>query len=202
MSKDVPTRTRARADRVNQACNLGELLSDYGYAVVPDEHREQQFACTLHGRDGKPSARYYPVSNSTYCWVCQKTRDPIAYVMEHESVEFPEAIRLLEQRIGLDPLPWDDDDGVERPRTEVEKIEEMALRRTTYAAEKERTQKLLDGMTRDRDLDAPTLLLFWEVFDRVDHGMARESWPESKGITALEHLRQRAFEKLGRSLSD
>ncbi len=199
MNDEAPTRSRARADRVNRACNLGDLLSHYGYNVVPDEHREQQFPCTLHGRDGKASARYYPVSNSTYCWVCHKTRDPIAYVMEHENIGFPEAIRFLEDRLGLDPLPWSDD--FERPQTEVDKINEMALRRTTYAAEHERTRKLLDNLTRDRDLDAPTLLLFWEVFDRVDHGITREQWPEAKAISAMEHLRQRVFEKLGRSLS-
>lgn len=198
MSEEAQTRSRARADRVNRSCNLAELLADYGYNVLADDTREQQFACTLHGRDGKPSARYYPVSNSTYCWVCHKTRDPIAYVMEHESIGFPEAVRFLEDRLGLDPLPWSDD--VERPRTEVEKIDEMARRRTTYAAEYERTRKLLDNLTRDRDLDAPTLLLFWEVFDRVDYGITREQWPEAKAVTAMEHLRQRVFEKLGRSI--
>jgi hypothetical protein len=194
VTDEVPTRMRSRADRVNRLCDLGELLNDYGYDVVPDNQREQQFACTLHGRDGKPSARYYPISNSTYCWVCHKTRDSIAYVMAHENVNFVDAIRHLEGRLGLDPLPWEDD--VERPRTEVEKIDEMARRRTTYAAERDRTQKLLDRLTEDRDLDAPSVLLFWEVFDRIDYGVERESWPEVKSIAALEHLRQRVFEKI------
>lgn len=185
---------RARADRVNQRCSIGELLREYGYAVVPDPHREQQFSCDLHGADRKPSARYYPATNSTWCWVCRKKRDPIAYVMEKEGIGFRDAIEHLERRLGLDPLPWVQDE--ERPADALDEIDDIARATASYEKERDRTTHLLEGMTRDRDLDSNTLLAFWEVLDRVDYGVNKESWDERKGIQALVRLRERILERV------
>lgn len=187
-------RLRARADRVNAECKLGELLSDYGYGVVQDTHREQQFACQLHGADNKPSARYYPLTNSTYCWVCQKHRDPIAYVMEHENVDFKDAIRLLEERLGLPALPWEDDQV--RPRSPVDEINRIADRPVIFDEVHQQMQRFLMSSTEERELDTKTLLLFWEVFDRIEYGVTREKWSDEQGIEGLKLLKQRVLERL------
>lgn len=198
-------RLRARADRVVEQCDLGQLLYEYGYSVVPDRHREQQFSCDLHGPDHKPSARYYGPSNTTYCWVCQKTRDAISYVQEKEHVGFREAIETLERRLGLDPLPWEDD----RERGPTPQQEQQALARPTRSFEEERRrmEKFLDGLTRDRlderpghhVLDCPSLLSYWEAFDRIDYGVAKENWPEAKGSEGLRKLYDRVLEKIKRA---
>jgi hypothetical protein len=187
-------RLRARAERVKTECDLGKLLQDYGYAVVPDRHREQQFACDLHGVDNKPSARLYGHNNTTYCWVCQKTRDPISYVMEKEYKNFREAVEMLEQQLGLPPLPWSDEDN--RPVKVEDEISKILTKKVSFEEEKERLRKFLDTLTAERDLDAKTLLSFWEVFDRVDYGVARENWPEAKGAAAIVGLRERVMQKL------
>ena len=192
-------RLRARADRVNQEADLGEMLSEWGYAVVPDRQREQQFSCDLHGPDNKPSARYYGLSNSTYCWVCQQKRDAIAYVMEKELMGFREAVEHLEVRCGLAPLPWDDDrDAPKTPEQEFE--ESTATRAGTYEEERDRLRSFLDTETADRlnppALSQEKLLAFWEAFDRVEYGVARQNWDESKGSSALVALRGRVMEAL------
>lgn len=188
------SRLRARADRVNQECDLGELLQGYGYAVVPDRQREQQFSCDLHGLDNKPSARLYGHNNTTYCWVCQKKRDPISYVMEKEHLNFRGAIEQLEQRLGLPTLPWDDE--AERVLDPVDEVAEVSRADVNYETERERMRRFLDTLTAERDLDARTLLAFWEVFDRVDYGVAKQSWGEPKGVEALTQLRGRLMERL------
>lgn len=191
------SRLRARADRVNQECDLGELLQGYGYAVVPDRQREQQFSCDLHGMDNKPSARLYGHNNTTYCWVCQKKRDAIAYVMEKEHLNFRDAIEQLEQRLGLPKLPWDDEaQRVPDPVDEVAEVAGAAHSEASYESERERVRRFLDTLTSERDLDARTLLAFWEVFDRVDYGVAKQSWGEAKGVEALTQLRTRLMERL------
>ena len=187
-------RLRARADRVNERCNLGELLYEYGYAVVPDPYREQPFSCGLHGADRKPSARYYPSTNSTWCWVCRKKRDPIAYVMEMEGVGFRDAVDHLERRLGLEPLPWTQDEDC--PVDVRDEIDEIARNSASYEQEHDRTVHLLDGLSLDRDLDANTMLAFWEVLDRVDYGVSKESWGESKGVQALVRLREKVLKRV------
>jgi len=190
-------RLRARADRVNQECDLGELLQGYGYAVVPDRHREQQFACDLHGVDNKPSARYYGLNNTTYCWVCQKKRDAIAYVMEKENLNFAQAVDQLEQRLGLAALPWDDEaEEAARVANPMDALDEIARHDVSYETERERLRTFLDTLTTERDLDRKTLLSFWEVFDRIDYGIAKQSWAPPKGIAAMVQLRERLMERL------
>lgn len=186
-------RLRARADRVKQECDLGALLQEYGYAVVPDRHREQQFSCDLHGPDNKPSARLYGHNNTTYCWVCQKTRDPISYMMEKELINFREAVERLEERLGLPPLPWSDEKN--KPVDVADEIEAMAHTSASYEDEKMRVGKFLQSLTTDRDLDMESLLSFWEVYDRIDYGVARQNWPENKGAVAMLKLLERIKKK-------
>jgi len=191
------TRLRARADRVNEECDLGELLQGYGYAVVPDRQREQQFSCDLHGMDNKPSARLYGHNNTTYCWVCQEKRDPIAYVMAKENLNFVQAVDQLEQRLGLAPLPWDDEmDAAARPVDPTDALDEIVRDEASYEDERERLRTFLDTLTAERETDARTLLSFWEVFDRIDYGVARQEWGERKGLAALAQLRERLLERL------
>jgi hypothetical protein len=189
-------RMRARAERVKIECDLGALLQEYGYAVFPDRHREQQFSCDLHGVDNSPSARLYGHNNTTYCWACGKTRDPISYVMEKELKNFRGAVEYLEKKMGLPPLPWSDEQ--QRPVTvedEITKIEKVSTT-VTYEQAKQRLGKFLESLTTDRDVGASALLSFWEVYDRVDYGVARENWEEHKGAAAMEGLRERVMQKL------
>lgn len=192
-------RMRARADRVKTECDLGELLQNYGYTVVPDKQREQQFQCDLHGLDNKPSARFYGHNNTSFCWVCQKTRDPISYVMEKELVNFREAIEFLEKKLGLAALPWSDEgDRPVEVENEIEKIEKGHIA-VTYEKAKATLHRFLTLETQDRfspgSLDMRSLLSFWEVFDRVDYGVARENWSDAKGAAGMVALHERALKK-------
>lgn len=188
-------RLRARADRVKEEADLGELLAEWGYMVVPDRQREQQFSCDLHGPDHKPSARYYGLSNSTYCWVCQVQRDAIQWVMEKEMLDFRGAIEHLEDRLGLPPLPWDDDR--ERRVSAEDEVAEASVRPVrSYEQERDRLRTILRDLTDDRQLARDDLLAFWEVFDRIDYGIAKQNWEEAKGASATARLRERVMEKV------
>jgi DNA primase len=197
MEAKARSRMRARADRVLEEVDLGEILQEYGYAVVPDRMREQQFSCDLHGHDNKPSARFYGHDNTTYCWVCRKKRDAINYVMEKELLDFREAVEYLEQRLGLDRLPWSDEGEAPRRQTPEEIVAAaQTVPDATYEEERDRLRRFLDSITRERDLDSDDLLAFWEVYDRIDYGVARQSWGEDKGHAAVARLRERVMQKL------
>jgi len=193
-------RLMRRALRVNEKSDLGEILQEYGYMVVPDAHREQQFACDLHGQDNKPSARFYGGTNSFHCFACAKSRDVIEFIRDKEQVSFKRAIEILEQRLNLPPLPWEDEDNEDDPRDETEReIDAIANKVITYEEDQTRLRQFLDGLTKDRDLDAPALLKFWEVFDRIDYHVREDQWTENKGKVALKSLHEQVIERLKES---
>ena len=189
-------RLKRRALRINEQNDLGELLREYGYDVMSDAHREQQFACDLHGPDNKPSARFYGGTNSFHCFACAKSRDPIEFIIDKEQVGFKKAIEILEQRLKLPPLPWEDEDNPD-PRDETEReIDEISNKGVTYEEDQTRLKHFLDSLTKERDLDASTLLKFWEVFDRIDYHVREDQWAENKGKMALKSLHDQVMERL------
>ena len=195
VDEKLSPRDFARFKRLNRAVDLGKMLQGYGYDVYPDEHREQQFRCDLHGPDNKPSARFYPETNSTYCWVCQKARGPVDYFMEIEGYMARQAIERLETIHGLPSLPWSDDVASQEEQVASwiqGKIDNPEG--PSFKDNRTRVRKLLESATTERDLDMDTILKMWEVFDRIDHGMRNEEWTEAQGNTAVIQLRSNLME--------
>jgi len=50
--------------------------------------------CPFH-EDRNPSMRYYPESNTVYCFSCHRSWDTIAFVMERDGMTFSETVRKL-----------------------------------------------------------------------------------------------------------
>jgi hypothetical protein len=150
-----------RRGRIRAVVKIADLLRDYGYAVRGHDH-EQQFSCDLHGdgSDSKPSARYYPKSNSFYCWACGRTRDPVALVEEKEGLSLPQALKALETRYGLPELVG----ATERDFGEV-----LASLGTVdeYEEERRRARVFLSNITTERAIALEVVLKLWESYDRV-----------------------------------
>lgn len=177
---------------------MGELLVDFGYGIYPDSSREQQFNCDLHGPDNKPSARYYPQSNSTYCFACQKARGPIDYVIEKEGLSFKEACDFLERKANLPSLPWEDDGdetSTPRPNT-VSEIETIQQSSSSFEEEFHRVDCLLINTIREKELDLGSCLAFAEALDCIEYSVEKQGWTEQKGKQALQKLRLKMLERL------
>jgi DNA primase len=174
------------------------VLYDYGYAVNPDGgDREQQFQCDLHGdgRDGKPSGRVYPSSNSMYCFACGRARDAVALAMEKEGLSFGDALTKLEGRYGLPPLPdsLTDLDDVHEPTL----AELFAEQPTSYTDAQARADLFLKRITSARALPMLDILQLWQEFDRVQHGVAREGWSDGQAAAAIDRVRLTARMSVG-----
>jgi len=201
---DKHARARAAADRIREKVPIIRVLSALGYEDIrPDGgDREQQFRCDLHGsgHDDKPSARVYPDSNSWYCFGCGLTRDAIQTIRAKQGVGFWEAVKVLEQAYGLEPLPFDY--GIdERGDDALASVRANLDRRTTFEDEEKRTRRLVENLTTDRDLPLERLLAFWEAFDKVVYyvrGPRGEDgiWDEHKGKRMIAALRERILEKI------
>jgi DNA primase len=178
---------RRRLERIKQDIPIVEVLRDYGYAVRVDSgQREQQFSCNLHGdgKDGKPSARVYPGSNSWYCFACDRTRDAVATVREREGIGFKEALQLLEHKFNLPPLPWEDEEPRQEGISLALQLDQSISPTKTFEDARREVVSLLDMLTIDRTLPLDDILPFWEGLDQLTHKVEHEEIPETKGIAA------------------
>ena len=185
------SRSRRRADRIRSDLPMARVLYDYGYAVNPDGgDREQQFPCDLHGdgRDGKASGRYYPSSNSIYCFACGRARDAVALTMEKEGVKFIEALDKLEKRYGLPPIVYDGSDEEEdvRPETVADVLAEHPI---PYDDASERTDRFLRRITTSRAMSMHDTLRLWWDYDRVRYAASTEGWSDAKASATVDAVR-------------
>lgn len=78
-----------------------------GLILLADKHisnnkYEQQLSCLFHGPDNKPSARYYPNTDSLYCWKCQKKWDVFRYLWEMKGYDFFNSVEHLIKKFRID----------------------------------------------------------------------------------------------------
>ena len=85
-------------DAIRQALDIVELVGAY----LPLHRQGRNFVglCPFH-KDTKPSLQVNPERQIWKCWPCNKGGDIFSWVMEHDKVEFREAIRMAEAKVGL-----------------------------------------------------------------------------------------------------
>ena len=193
-------RAKDAADRIRAEVPIVDVLYEYGYRVHPDgEDREQQFSCDLHGdgADTKPSARVYPDSASFHCFACGRSRDAITLVREKEGVDFWAAVKALESKYGLAPLPWA---APEEPRKDkaIHKVQE-ALAHDTQTTEQvlQRVSRIIDTCCRERSVPAEQCAAFWEAHDKIKALQRENKVPESTTKGAANKVLQAVREYLG-----
>ena len=86
---------------VRARTNIVELIGES--VSLATRHGGSEFVglCPFHD-DHNPSMCVYPDRQSYRCWVCEAGGDAFSFVMKHENVSFPEAIKLLADRAGLE----------------------------------------------------------------------------------------------------
>lgn len=199
MEADDPRfrRARRRADRIRDEVPIVQVLMDYGYDVRGDGgDREEQFSCDLHGdgSDVKPSARVYPDSESWYCFACDKTRDAVETARAREGLDFWAAIKFLEKKYKLAPLP--DDTGEPYPRSLSEQLHQtLKIPGKTFEDIQRIFELRLLMATQDRLFPLNTLATWWEAFDKVSWKVAKGFLQPDKGRTLMGKLNQRVLER-------
>jgi len=84
--------------------DMGQVMKDYNtdFLMDPDLMDEVQLRCPFHGKDNKPSARFYKNTQSMFCWVCYKSWDVIQFVMEKEQIYYVRALLFIIDKYKLD----------------------------------------------------------------------------------------------------
>ena len=93
---------------------LGFFLKEDKY--IDMNGQEEQLSCPFHGKDNKPSARYYAETDTMYCWTCQKRWDVFGYLGEKKDYDFGSSVKFLVQKFGIDTSAMPDiEERVKRP---------------------------------------------------------------------------------------
>ena len=197
----MTTRNRQKIERIHDMIPMENVLAFYGYRVQPGaDGREQQFPCDLHGdgSDNRPSARAY--EDHMFCWACGVARDAIDLVQIKESATFRGAVRILEERYQLPPMPWPDMPGGadEKQPNALDEINATLQVSTTYEKETKRLQALMSSLTEERILPMRVTLRFWSIFDKVAHKVKAEEITDGAGMNAMSQLRGRIMERIQR----
>ena len=86
-------------DAVLAAADIVSVVSDY---VQLEDRGNQWFGCCPFHHEKTPSFSVTPEKNMYYCFGCHEGGDTIKFVMEMEKVRFPEAIKILARKFGVE----------------------------------------------------------------------------------------------------
>ncbi len=94
-------------DQIRDANDIVDLISEY----VPLKRRGKNFLglCPFHS-EKDPSFTVTPEKQIFYCFGCGEGGNVISFLMKHEKLSFPEAVKLLAKRANI-PLPKESFDG-------------------------------------------------------------------------------------------
>jgi len=86
-------------ERIRDATDIVALVSEY--LPLKKSGRSFKALCPFH-EDKDPSFSVNPERQSFYCFGCGKGGDVFTFVMEQDSVSFPEAVEMLARKAGVD----------------------------------------------------------------------------------------------------
>jgi len=94
-------------DELVARCDIVDVVSDY--VALNKKGGSYWGLCPFHG-EKSPSFHVVPERQSYHCFGCGKGGGSISFVMELEHLPFPEAVRLLAKRVGME-IPEEENDG-------------------------------------------------------------------------------------------
>ncbi|HMB69023.1 MAG TPA: CHC2 zinc finger domain-containing protein, partial [bacterium] len=84
---------------IRDRVDLIELIG--GYVNLKRSGRNHLGLCPFH-QEKSPSFNVNPERNIYHCFGCGVTGDAYKFLMEHDHLSFPEAVRTLAEQVGID----------------------------------------------------------------------------------------------------
>ena len=93
-------------DLILQTVDFAQILLQYGtrFTFDPRKAVEVQLHCPFHGKDNKPSARYYRNTQSIFCWKCRKAWNVVSFVKDKEGFNYGETLHYILSRFKVDKI--------------------------------------------------------------------------------------------------
>ena len=90
---------RATVDRIYATANIVDIIGDY--VTLKKKGVNYQACCPFHN-EKTPSFVVSPSKGVYKCFGCGKGGNAVTFVMEHESVSYPEALKMVAKRYGIE----------------------------------------------------------------------------------------------------
>jgi DNA primase len=90
---------RATVDRIMEAANIVEVVSDF--VSLKKVGVNYKGLCPFHA-DSTPSFYVSPSRGICKCFACGKGGNPAGFIMEHEQMTYPEALRWLAKKYNIE----------------------------------------------------------------------------------------------------
>lgn len=89
---------RVTIDKIMDAANIVDVVSDF--VTLRRAGANLKGLCPFHD-DRTPSFMVSPAKNYCKCFACGKGGNPVGFIMEHEQLSYPEALRYLARKYGI-----------------------------------------------------------------------------------------------------
>ena len=89
---------RVTVDKIMDAANIVDVVSDF--VTLKRAGANLKGLCPFHD-DRTPSFMVSPAKNYCKCFACGKGGNPVGFIMEHEQLSYPDALRYLARKYGI-----------------------------------------------------------------------------------------------------
>ncbi|MBO7168188.1 MAG: DNA primase, partial [Bacteroidaceae bacterium] len=89
---------RVTIDKIMDAARIEDVVSDF--VNLKRAGANLKGLCPFHD-DRTPSFMVSPAKNLCKCFACGKGGSPVGFIMEHEQLSYPDALRYLARKYGI-----------------------------------------------------------------------------------------------------
>jgi DNA primase len=176
----IPDETiREIRDRVD----IVELIGRY--VELKKAGRDYKACCVFHN-EKTPSFHVSPSRQMFHCFGCQAGGDAVAFLMQHENLTFPEAVRTLARECGVEIAESDSSErGASERAFAANEVAQELYRKALASPEGADARAYLDA----RQLDGDSIERFGVGFapdrwDAVSRALATSQIPQEDGLQA------------------
>lgn len=174
----IPDETiREIRDRVDIVDFIGR------YVELKKAGRDYKACCVFHN-EKTPSFSVSPARQMFHCFGCQAGGDVVSFLMQHENLTFPEAVRTLARESGVE-IPEADsrERGIAERAFAANEVAQELYREALASPEGAAARAYLEA----RQLDADSIERFGVGFapdrwDAVSHALAARQIPQEDGL--------------------
>jgi len=170
------------AEQIKARLNIVEVVQSY--VKIQKAGVNFKALCPFHS-EKTPSFFVSPSRDSWHCFGCNRGGDIFSFVMEIEGVEFPEALKILANRAGVELKPIDPKYKTERTRL----FQLMEEAKKFYESELKKNKEIIDYL-KERGLKG-------ETAKRFSIGFAPNGWRNLYDWLKIKGYSEEEMEKAG-----